>query len=114
MAKTRMAIGLLALCVLSACHKAPEDERASALKSAADQQARQIEDQAKTQTQGMEQQADSLKAQAKQAGGYTGERLKVQADALEREADIIEKQANTRADGIRESAEAQAKLISSR
>lgn len=107
---------LLAIIAIAtpACQRTAEQQAADELRNDARQEGASIENQADSEADQLQQQASDLENEANLAGGMTGERLKVRADALNDEAKIVRKQADMQADAIKESADAKIKASKSR
>ncbi|GAA4033224.1 hypothetical protein GCM10022281_11260 [Sphingomonas rosea] len=110
----KSAVPVVALLLLAACQRTPQEQQIHDIKAQADERADAVEQAADGRADPMDAQAKALREQAKQVGGYDGKRLEVQADALEKEADLTRAQGNDRGDAIRAEADAKAKALESR
>jgi len=105
---------LLALALLAACSRSPQQQQIDAIRTEADQRADAIEEEGGNQAAPLKQQETTLREQAKQAGGYDGKRLTIQAEAAEAQADLLRQQARDRSEAVRAAATAKVKEIESR
>ncbi len=104
----------LAVLLLTACSRSPQEQRIHDIREQADTRADQVEDEAKQRAAPLDEQAKTLRTQAEKVGGYDGKRMAVLAEALEKKADLIREQGDDKSEAIRAEANAKVKALESR
>lgn len=105
---------MLALLLLAACSRTPQEQQIHDIKAEADTRADAIESEGDRQADPLDSQAKGLRERAKQVAGYDGKRLEIKAEALEKQADLAREQGEDRAEAVRAEANAKVKALESR